>query len=55
MAVFQIDEGKLRRALPAPTSSRWEDLKWSSAFFALVGGLIAWLLYLGWLLLRALF
>jgi hypothetical protein len=54
MAAFEIDERKLRRALPAPTSSTWEDIKWSGAVLGLAGAFIAWLLYLGWLLLRAL-
>ena len=55
MAAFEIDEQKYRSAMPAPTSTWWEDLKWSSAVFGLIGGVIAWLLYVGWLLLHALF
>lgn len=54
MPAFEIDERKLRRALPAPTSSTSEDLKWSGAVIGLIVGFIAWVLYLGWLLLRAL-
>jgi hypothetical protein len=54
MPAFEIDDRKFRRAMPAPTSTHGEDLKWSLALFGIVGAFIAWLLYLGWLLLRAL-
>lgn len=53
MARFEIDEEKLASIMPPPTSSAWEDLKWSGAFFgliafwvALIVGIIALLLSL---------
>lgn len=51
---FQIDEKKLAQALPPPTSSTWEDLKWSTSFLGLMLFWPAWLIFIGWLLLRAL-
>lgn len=54
MPAFEIDERKLRSALPAPTSSTVDDLKWSGAVLGLIGAFTALLLYLGWMLLRAL-
>lgn len=32
---FKIDEDKLRSALPVPTSTAGEDVKWSLAFMAI--------------------
>lgn len=55
MAAFEVDEKKLRSALPGPTSSTAEDLKWSGAFIGLAAAFIALLGFAGWLLLRALF
>jgi hypothetical protein len=54
MAAFEIDEKKLRSALPAPTSSTAEDLKWSGAFIGLGALFIALFGFAGWLLIRAL-
>ena len=54
MPGFAVDEGKLRIALPTPTSSTGEDLKWSSAVFGLATGVIAWVGFVVWLLLREL-
>lgn len=49
MARFEIDERKLRSALPPRTSSTWEDLKWSSAFLGIIGLFIASLALVVWL------
>jgi hypothetical protein len=49
---FDIDEEKLRRALPAPVSSTAEDLKWSGAFIGIIVGFIAFVLFGVYLLLR---
>lgn len=38
---FQIDDDKLRSALPAPVSTTREDLKWSSAFLFIAAAVIA--------------
>ena len=35
MAAWDIDEKKLASALPPPTSSTSDDIKWSSAVFGL--------------------
>jgi hypothetical protein len=54
VARFDIDGAKLRSALPPPTSSAGEDLKWSAAFLGLAAGVIGLVVFIGWLLLRAL-
>lgn len=52
---FQIDDDKLRNALPAPTSTYSEDASVLWRIFGAVGLLIASACLLGYSLLRALF
>lgn len=54
MAAFEIDERKLRRALPVPTSSTMDDAKWSAAFLGMGLFWLAWVAVIGWLLVRGL-
>jgi len=48
---FQIDENKLRGALPPPVSSTSDDLKWSAAFLSIPAMALALIAFVLWLLL----